>query len=422
VRVEGVELTVLAESVGTPFYCYSAASVTRAYRRWREAFAGVGFDGERHRTCFAVKANGALAVLRHLAEAGSGFDVVSRGELHRVKAAGGDPRGVVFSGPGKSADDLRDAVAAGVGLINVEGPDEVGLLHELASAAGRAVPIGLRLNPDLHPDTHPAIATGPRQTKFGLSAAEIDTLLGSPAFGERLEVRAIAVHIGSQIIDLEPLAAAAHEAHRWAVRFRRAGHAVDWIDIGGGLAIPYESELRVPTPEQFASRIGDVLSDWDGGLITEPGRVIVGPAGWLVTRVSSVRQRDDRGLLVCDAGMNALLRPALYGASHAVAAVLPGNGPMATWDVVGPLCETGDVLARGVGLPGVTSGSLLAVCDSGAYGYVMSSEYNAHPRPAQVWVDGDRWAIISPRRSLDEMLEGESLAPWQEPDPGGCER
>jgi diaminopimelate decarboxylase len=396
--------------------------VARAYGRWRQAFAGVGFEDERHLTCFAVKANGALALLRHLAAAGSGFDVVSRGELHRVTAAGGDPRMVVFSGPGKRAEDLRDAVAAGVGLINVEGPDEVELLAELAAAAARRVPVGLRLNPDLYPDTHPAIATGPRHTKFGLAPEEIEALLAAGAFEERLRVRAIAVHIGSQITDLEPLAAAADEALRCAQRLRRAGQPVDWIDIGGGLAIPYDNAHPVPTPENLAACIREVLSPWGGGLITEPGRVIAGPAGWLVTRVSSVRRRADRGLLVCDAGMNALLRPALYGAAHAVAAVRPNDGPIATWDVVGPLCETGDVLARAVRLAGVGVGSLLAVCDVGAYGYVMASEYNAHPRPAQVWVDGNRWAIISSRRSVEEMLEGERVAPWQRADREGSQR
>ncbi len=420
-RVEGVDVAALADHVGTPFYCYSAAAISTAYGRWRDAFATVGFDGARHRTCFAVKANSALAVLGHLAAAGSDFDVVSSGEVHRVLAAGGSADRVVFSGPGKSREDLHGAVAAGVGLVNVEVPDEVGHLRQLAADNGRSVSIGLRLNPDLDPDTHPAIATGPRHTKFGLAPEEIEDLIRARAFDGPLQVDAIAVHIGSQICDLDPLTEAARQALRWARRLRHEGQPVGWIDIGGGLAIPYDDSPTVPSPGEFAARIGGVLAEWEGGLITEPGRVIVGPAGWMVTRVTSVRRRAERGLLVCDAGLNALLRPALYGADHGVETVA-GTGSREVWDVVGPLCETGDVLARGVSLAGVEVGSLLAVRDAGAYGFVMSSEYNAHPRPAQVWIEGDRWVTVTPRRSFDEMLLGERLAPWQQPAPADGDR
>ncbi len=418
-RIEGIDLAPLAQDIGTPFYCYSAAAVSTAYHEWRRAFADVGFDGARHRTCFAVKANGALTLLRHLAAAGSGFDVVSSGELQRVRAAGGSPAEVVFSGPGKRAEDLREAVAAGVGLINVEAPGEVPVLSESAAAADRTVAVGLRLNPDLDPRTHPAITTGPRQTKFGLAPDEIEGLMASGAFERHLEVRAVAVHIGSQVTDLEPLVEAAGQALQWAELLTRSGQPVRWIDIGGGLGIPYDSGESVPTPGEYAARIGEVLSSWQGGLITEPGRIIAGPAGWLVTRVSSVRRRDGRGLLVCDAGMNALLRPALYGAAHEVIVVGASDDRTARWDVVGPLCESGDVLARDVDLTGVEAGSLLAVRDAGAYGYVMASEYNAHPRPAQVWVDGDRWAVITARRTVDEMLEGERMPPWYESSDDG---
>lgn len=413
-RIEGIEVEGLAERIGTPFYGYSAQSIAAAFHRWRAAFAAAGFEGSRHRTCFAVKANSALAVLRHLAGAGSEFDVVSAGELHRVLAAGGAAHQVVFSGPGKTDEDLDYAVRAGVGLINIEVPGEIDRLGELAEAAGRTVCIGLRVNPDLAPDTHPAISTGPRQTKFGLAPEEIDGLLAQRAFDHALEVHAIAVHIGSQVAQLEPMAEAARHALHWARRLRDAGQPVQWIDIGGGLAIRYHEDDTVPTPEAFAERIGEALEGWDGGLITEPGRIIVGPAGWLVTRVIAVRRREGRGLLVCDAGMNALLRPALYGARHAVLAVRD-EGAEEEWDVVGPLCEAGDVLARGARVRGADVGSLLAVRDTGAYGYVMASEYNTHPRPPQIWIDGDRWATITPRRSFDEMLEGEQLAPWQQP-------
>lgn len=414
-HVEGVDLTELADAVGTPFYCYSARSIADAYTRWRAAFEAAGFAADRHRTCFAVKANSALAVLRHLRGMGADFDVVSAGELHRVRAAGAIASGVVFSGPGKSREELRLAVAAGVGLINVEAPGEIDCLRELSRSEQRPIRIGLRVNPDLDPETHPAISTGPRQTKFGLAPEEVQGLLDGDVFGELLQVGAIAVHIGSQVMQLSPMAEAARQALVWAQRFRDAGQPVAWIDIGGGLAIPYEEGVQVPTPEAFAQRIGEALSGWDGGLITEPGRIIVGPAGWLVTRVTAVRRRSERGLLVCDAGMNALLRPALYGARHTVVGVVDGQDvdSAQTWDVVGPLCESGDILARGARIGGAGAGSLLVVRDVGAYGFVMSSEYNSHPRPAQVWIDADRWAIVTPRLSFDEMLERERLAPWQ---------
>ena len=415
-RIEGVTVEELAERVGTPFYVYSAAGIAGAHARWRAAFAAAGFEDERHRTCFAVKANSALAVLRHLALAGADFDVVSAGELHRVVAAGGRADRVVFSGPGKTDEDLQHAVATGVGLINIEAPVEIEQLT--AMAAGRAAPIaiGLRLNPDLDPRTHPAIATGPRQTKFGLAPEEIDELLADDGWRGALEVRAVAVHIGSLVSELEPMAEAARQALAWARKLRAAGHPIEWIDIGGGLAIAYDDDAQVPAPEAFAARIGEELAAWDGGLITEPGRIIAAAAGWLVTRVTVLRRRGGRGLLVCDAGMNALLRPALYGARHRVE-VVGGEGDPEEWDVMGPLCESGDVLARAARLRGVAPGALLAVRDAGAYGFVMASEYNSHPKPPQVWVEGDRWAVITPRPTFDEMLAGERLAPWQ-PPPG----
>lgn len=413
-QVEGVELAALADELGTPFYCYSSASVTAAFGDWRSAFRFIGFDGDRHQTCFAVKANGALALLHHLRELGSGFDVVSEGELYRVLQVGGDPRRVVFSGPGRPARALQAAVDADVGLINIEVPEEALLLARLGRGRGAPVRVGLRLNPDLEPHTHPSIATGPRSTKFGLSPQEIEGLLARPSEIEGLEIAAVAVHIGSQITVLGPLVAAARRAMEWADRVRAAGHPVDWLDLGGGLGIAYEYDAAVPSPRELASSLEPEISAWDGGLITEPGRVIAGPCGWLVTRVVAVRERPDRLLAVCDAGMNALLRPALYHAAHRVIRVDADAAEARRYDVVGPLCETGDVLARNVFLPEVAVGSLLAVADAGAYGYVMSSEYNSHPRPAQVWVAGDRWAVIAPRPTMKQMLESERLAPWQE--------
>jgi diaminopimelate decarboxylase len=412
-QIEGVGLKRLAQEVGTPFYCYSAAALSRAYSGWCEAFDSIGFGADRHQACFAVKANGALAVLRHLAELGAGFDIISEGELFKVLSVGGDPEKIVFSGPGKTAEALAQAVEAGVGLINVEAPEEIEILRRLAKASGRKLGIGLRLNPDLHPRTHPAIATGPRSTKFGLTPEEIDGILDRGAELAGLEIKAIAVHIGSQIVDLEPLGAAAQVAKKWAGQLRDRDLAVQWIDLGGGLGIDYDNRTAVPTADDLAHYLEPFLNDWDGGLITEPGRVIAGPAGYLVTRVVSIRERPDRTLLICDAGMSALLRPALYGAVHPVLRVGDGGGDRRRYDVVGPLCEAGDILAERVQLPAIEVGDLLAIGQVGAYGYVMASEYNARPRPVQVWIEGDRWHVITPRRTARQMLADDRLAPWQ---------
>lgn len=412
-RIEGVELEQVAAEVDTPFYSYSAASLSGAYGRWNRAFEDIGFGGDRHRTCFAVKANGALAVLHHLAERGAGFDIISEGELRRVLVVGADPGGIVFSGPGKTADALAQAVEAGVGLINVEVPEEIDVLASLAKGVGRRLGIGLRLNPDLHPRTHPAIATGPRSTKFGLTPEEIDEILDREESLAGLEIKAIAVHIGSQIVDLEPMGAAAQVARQWAGYLRDRGHPTRWIDLGGGLGIDYGDEAAPPSPGDLARYVKPFLDDWDGKLITEPGRVIAGPAGMLITRVIAIRERPDRTLLICDAGMNALLRPALYGASHQVFRVGPKDENKRRYDVVGPLCEAGDILAEGVELPEIEAGDLLAVGQAGAYGHVMSSEYNARPRPAQVWIEGGRWTVISARRTVQQMLDDEEMTPWR---------
>jgi len=416
-RLEQVDLGELAAELGTPLYAYSAARLEARYRGWRDAFAAAGYEGDDHWTCFAVKANGALAVLRHLAERGSGFDIVSRGELARVQAAGVDPGHVVYSGPGKDPESLAAAVAAGVGLINLESPEEAATIARLGASRGEPVPVGLRLNPDLEPGTHPSIATGPGHTKFGLAPAEIASLAGDPKLRGGMEVRGVAVHIGSQITRVEPLVAAARVAVDLGLELADRGHPVEWLDLGGGRGISYDDHESVPSAVELVEALRPTLYRWPGRLVTEPGRVIAGPAGVLLTRVLVVRPRPDRRLVVCDAGMNALLRPALYGARHRVEVAAGADGAPGVCDVVGPLCETGDFLARDVELPPVVSGDLLVVRDVGAYGWVMSSEYNGHPRPPQVWVSGARWATLTPRPSVEDLLADESAAPWQ-PVPG----
>lgn len=413
---DGVDLAALARELETPLYSYSAGAVDGAYRAWCRAFEGIGFGGQRHWCCFAVKANGALALLHQLHGLGAGFDIVSSGELRRVLEAGGRADRVVFSGPGKGCQELGDALDAGVGLINVETPLEARRLAEEAGRRGAPVDVGLRLNPDLDPGTHPFISTGPRRTKFGLTPDELADVAAATRGGgssKGLRVRAVATHIGSQIGDLAPLVEAARQAREAARSLRADGHPVEWLDIGGGLAVSYGDE-GAPTPADLAEALQDLLSGWPGGLITEPGRSIVAAAGVLVVQVVAVRPRGDRLLVICDAGMNALVRPALYGARHRVVAVRGGDadrGPGSTpCDVLGPLCETGDVLARDVPLDGIGEGDLLAILDAGAYGFAMASEYNTRPRPIEVRVEDGRHAVIRRRQSIDELLAPERLA------------
>ena len=419
---DDVDLTAVADRVGTPFYSYSERVLERDFDTWRDAFATIGFGESCHRACFAVKANDALVVLHKLATLGAGFDIVSVGELRRLLAAGGDPRRVVYSGPGKSDDDIDAAIELGVAQINIEAVDEAVVIAAAQVKHRREISVGLRLNPDLDPRTHPAIATGPRHTKFGLDSAEVETLVGDAARLHGLRVSCVAVHIGSQLHDLGPVVAAAQYALAAALRLRERGQPVTTLDLGGGLAVDESGAGQAPRPLDLARALEPVLRKWDGDLITEPGRAVAARCGLLTTRVVRVRNRQGRRLAICDAGMSALLRPALYGAHHRVLSTRCASsaddraahrGEIET-QLAGPLCEAGDLLAECELLPELAAGDLVSVCHTGAYGFVMASEYNATPRPAQVWVSGDRFAVVRPRASFEALWADESADPWDD--------
>lgn len=404
--VESVPLTELAERFGTPCYVYSRAAVEAA---WRELDAG--FGGREHLICYAVKANSNLALLSLLARLGAGFDIVSGGELERVLAAGGDPARVVFSGVGKSEAEIRRALEAGILCFNVESEPELLRIDAIARAQGRRAPVSLRVNPDVDPRTHPYIATGLRHSKFGVPAAEAEALYGRAQRMAGIRLTGIDFHIGSQLTSGEPLAEAVDRVLELVDRLQAAGISLSHLDMGGGLGIRYRDETppsRRDYVEQLVARVGDRPHT----LLLEPGRCLVGEAGVLLTRVEYLKAGEPRGFAVVDAAMNDLLRPALYDAWQAIERVEADTGaPPRPWDVVGPVCESGDFLGRDRQLA-LTGRDLLAVRAAGAYGFVMSSNYNTRPRPPEVLVDGNRAWEIREREPLAELWRGERIPDW----------
>ncbi len=403
---ESVPLTELAERFGTPCYVYSRAAVEAA---WRELDAG--FGGREHLICYAVKANSNLALLSLLARLGAGFDIVSGGELERVLAAGGDPARVVFSGVGKSEAEIRRALEAGILCFNVESEPELLRIDAIARAQGRRAPVSLRVNPDVDPRTHPYIATGLRHSKFGVPAAEAEALYGRAQRMAGIRLTGIDFHIGSQLTSGEPLAEAVDRVLELVDRLQAAGISLSHLDMGGGLGIRYRDETppsRRDYVEQLVARVGDRPHT----LLLEPGRCLVGEAGVLLTRVEYLKAGEPRGFAVVDAAMNDLLRPALYDAWQAIERVEADTGaPPRPWDVVGPVCESGDFLGRDRQLA-LTGRDLLAVRAAGAYGFVMSSNYNTRPRPPEVLVDGNRAWEIREREPLAELWRGERIPDW----------
>lgn len=401
-QMEQADLAAVAAEFGTPCYVYSRAAIEGAYRAYDAAF------GPRpHRICYAVKANSNLAVLNLLARLGAGFDVVSGGELARVLRAGGDAGRVVFSGVGKRADELRAALAAGIGCFNVESAAELERLNRVALDMGRKAPLALRVNPDVDARTHPYISTGLRQNKFGIPAAEAPALYRRAAGLPGLQVRGIACHIGSQLTDLAPLAEAAARVAALHQALLDEGIGIEHVDLGGGLGIAYRDEA-VPSHADYVAAISAPFAGSGVSLSIEPGRSIVGPAGVLLTRVEYLKPGTERNFAIVDAAMNDLLRPALYDAHHAVLPLRECAAEPATWELVGPVCESGDFLARARALA-LAEGDLLALRDAGAYGFVMSSNYNSRPRPAEVLVDGARVHLIRARETRDDLWRGEVI-------------
>jgi len=403
-HAEAVPLAAIAERFGTPCYVYSRAALESGFRAFDAAFAGT-----RHLVCYAIKANSNLAVLNILARLGSGFDIVSGGELERVLAAGGDPAKTVFSGVGKTAIVMVAELAAGIRCFNVESTAELDALNEVAGRAGKVAPVSLRVNPDVDPKTHPYIATGLKESKFGIAFADAPALYRRAARLPHIAVRGIDCHIGSQVTDLSVYVEAAEKVFGLVDRIEGDGIALDHIDLGGGLGIRYRDEEAID-PFAYALALRRALGTRRHELLFEPGRFLVGEAGVLLVRVVYLKHGGSRDFAIVDGAMNDLIRPALYDAWHPVEPVCPREGPPRRWQIVGPVCESGDFLAHDRDLA-LAAGDLLAIRATGAYGFVMSSNYNSRPRACEVVVDGDRVHLARPRERSADLFAHESMLP-----------
>ncbi len=395
---EGVALSRIAERFGTPTYVYSRAHIEAQYRAYADALAGMP-----HLVCFAVKANSNLGVLNVLARLGAGFDIVSRGELERVLAAGGDPAKVVFSGVGKTRDDMRRALEVGVHCFNVESGEELERLQRVAAELGVKAPVSLRVNPDVDAQTHPYISTGLKENKFGIAIDEAEAVYARAAELDHLEVIGVDCHIGSQLTQLEPFLDALERLLGLVDRLAGKGIGIRHLDLGGGLGVRYRDE-QPPLAGDYIRAVRERLNGRDLTLVFEPGRSIVANAGVLLTRVEYLKHTEHKDFAIVDAAMNDLIRPALYQAWMDVQAV------RRRYDLVGPICETGDFLAKDRDLA-LAEGDLLAVRSAGAYGFVMSSNYNTRGRAAEVLVDGEQTHEVRRRETVQELYAGESLLP-----------
>ena len=400
-HAEDVPLSAIADAVGTPVYVYSTATLRRHFRVVTEAFGQ-----HPHVVCYAVKANSTLAVLRLLGEEGSGYDIVSGGELARVKAAGGAPGKTVFAGVGKTTEEMAQALDAGILFFNVESSEELELLDAVARSKGRRAPFAIRVNPNVDAGTHRHISTGLKTSKFGVPFEEALALYARSKRMKGLEAVGLDCHIGSQITKTAPFKAALSKMGALYQELKAKGHALRYLDIGGGLGITYTSETP-PTPAEYAKAALAAVGDTGATLVFEPGRVVVGNAGLLVTRVLFRKKTSARHFVVVDAGMNDLMRPALYDAHHGLQPLVQRRGTPVEVDVVGPVCESTDVLARQRQLVLPKQGELYALMSAGAYGMSMASNYNSRPRPAEVLVDGDAWRVVRERESVEDLWRGE---------------
>lgn len=400
---EEVPVAHIAEAVGTPFYLYSHATLKRHFSAFDGAFAGL-----KHLTCFSMKSNSNGAILNLFAREGGGVDIVSGGELYRALRAGVEPGRIVYSGVGKSEEDLAYALEAGILMFNVESSQEIDRLNEVARRAGKRAPISLRVNPDVDPKTHPYISTGLKENKFGIDIDDAPAEYARAASLAHLEVMGISCHIGSQLTQVLPFVDALRKVLGLMDALRSSGIRIRCLDIGGGLGITYDRETP-PPPEEYAAALKETLAGSDVTLILEPGRVIVGNAGILVTRVLYTKTTGLKHFFVVDAGMNDLMRPSLYQSYHAIQPVFRRERPRLMADVVGPICESGDFLAKGRELEAFEPGDLLAVMSAGAYGFSMSSNYNSRPRLCEVMVQGGIFHVIRRRETFEDLIRGESL-------------
>jgi diaminopimelate decarboxylase len=408
-HAEEVPIPAIAETVGTPFYCYSTATLERHYRVFKDALP------EGALVCYSLKANSNQAVVKTLARLGAGADVVSAGELKRARLAGVPASRIVFSGVGKTKEELAQSLDAGIYQFNVESEAELELLSALADARGLRAPVALRINPDVDPKTHAKIATGQAHNKFGIPWRRARAAFQAAAQLSGIEIVGLDVHIGSQITALAPFEAAFSALRKLVSELRADGHRIARLDLGGGLGVPYDSAgLLPPHPDEYGKVIRAIVGDLGLQLITEPGRLIAGNAGILVARVVYTKEGEGRRFVVLDAGMNDLIRPALYDAAHEIIPVreVAERDTLAPVDVVGPVCESADLFARDRMLPLLEPGALVAFLTAGAYGAVQTSTYNTRPLVPETLVRGRDWAVVRPRLDLDEIIGLDRLPPW----------
>jgi diaminopimelate decarboxylase len=402
-RCEDAALSEIAEITGTPVYVYSHGALERAYKELEEAFSGLD-----HLVCYAVKANSNLAILRALASFGAGADIVSGGELYRTMRAGFDPKKVVFAGVGKTEEELVAGLGERILLFNVESASELEHLERFAARHGKRARVALRVNPDVEPETHAHISTGHGESKFGIPVDEALALAERIKEHRSVDLLGVHQHIGSQITKLAPYTESVETSAQLVEELKVRGFDIKYFNIGGGLGIRYKDE-EAPTPKELVDAIRPTLEATGAKILCEMGRYVAGNAGVLLTRVIYRKKSANKSFLVTDAGMNDLLRPSLYGAYHEVRSVKNGAAAMVPTDLVGPVCESGDYLARDRDLPDAAEGDLLALMSAGAYGFSMASNYNSRPKPAEVLVRGDRWAVVRERESYADLVKGELI-------------
>ena len=402
---EDVAVADIARAHGTPCYIYSRATLERHWHAFNDAFGT-----QPHLVCYAVKANSNIAILNLFARLGSGFDIVSVGELERVLRAGGDPSKVVFSGVSKKASEIRRALEVGIRCFNVESEPELARINAVAGEMGKIAPISLRVNPDVDAQTHPYISTGLKENKFGIEISRAEEVYLKAAALPHLNVVGIDCHIGSQLLTLSPFMDALQRVLALAERLAAQGVKVHHLDIGGGLGVRYRDDQIAPTPAEYMAQLftDERLREYE--IFVEPGRAIAANAGILVTEVEFLKMAEYKNFAVIDAAMNDLIRPALYSAWHEIIPVVPREGETATYDIVGPVCETGDFLGKERDL-NIQAGDLLAVRSSGAYGFTMASNYNTRPRAVEIMVDGSAVHVIRQRETLDDLMHGEFILP-----------
>jgi diaminopimelate decarboxylase len=398
---EDIPIIDIVKKVGTPFYCYSYATITRHFRVFRDAFSELD-----HLTCFSVKSNANLAILKIFASQGGGADIVSGGELFRALKVGIPPDKIVYSGVGKTSEEMKSALTANIRMFNVESEQELQALNTMAGSMRRKATVAIRINPEVEARTHPYIVTGHSENKFGIP---YDQALHAYQLARQLkhiEVKGISCHIGSQLTEIDPFLDAVKKLQDMLHELKKMGFTIQFLNLGGGLGITYDNE-KPPHPLEYATALKKILVNSDITLILEPGRVIIGNAGILITRVLYTKSAKNKRFIIVDAGMNDLIRPTLYKSFHAIQPVTKIPSEMVVADLVGPVCETGDFFAKDREIPAFQSGDLLAIMSAGAYGFSMTSNYNSRPRPAEVMVKGNRFAVIRARETYDDLIHGE---------------